>query len=119
MFFNTVRLHGYNLRDKSEKCRACNDQRQQRLVRSLDKYLTLTASVSIFGPVIDQNVFKITRILRKRTNQRSAPVDDSGSADVSLDENYIVPIEWPQKRQHSASSVGATQLSVELISTTP
>lgn len=81
----------------------------------MDKFLEPTASAFIVGPVIGQNVFPTSRVLIKRINQSSAPAVDPESVTVSLEEDYIHPVERPQERQRRAFSVGATLPSVELI----
>lgn len=108
MFFDTMRLHEYDIRNKAMKWRAHNERWQQRLVRSVEKFLTSTAPASIVGSVISQNVIPRSRFSLKRINKGSAPADGQESVIVNLDENYILPIEQPPNRQCMASSVGST-----------
>lgn len=81
----------------------------------VEKLLASTAPSSIFGPFVGQDVIQATRVLQKRTNPSSALANDLQSTTVSLDEEYILPVKWPHKRQRRASSVGATQPSKEQI----
>lgn len=55
----------------------------------------------------------------KRTSHNFALDDYSQSATVSLEKEYIPPVERPRKCQHRTSSVGGTEPSIKLIPTTP
>lgn len=114
-----MRLHEHNHRNKTDRWRGRKKQRQQRLVWPGAKIITSSAFSSNVGPVIGQNVIPAKRILRKRIDQVIAQGDDRDSTTKSREEVYILSVKRPQKRQHRASSDGATQLSMELFPTTP
>lgn len=119
MFFNTMNLHEHDPHDKSGMEKVRNERRQQRLVQYVDKFLTSTAPASVVDIVIGQSVVLTSHVLRTRINQGSAPTNEWDSATVSLENEYILPVERPKKRQCMASSAGATQPRVDLIPTTP
>lgn len=114
-----MRLHEHNPCEKTEKQRVRIEQRQQRLGRSVHKVLVKTAPASIVGRVIGHNVIPTTLVLQTRTSQGSDLAGDPKFATPSFYRDYILPVEQPQKRERRASSVGATQLSVALVQTTP
>lgn len=104
-----------NLAIKREQQRERNERQQQCLIRSVNKFITLTAPSSNDGPVISLKVIPATRILQKGANQSTADADDLESANGNLDEEYIPPVELPQKSQLKASLGGAAQPYVKLI----
>lgn len=67
-------------------------------MRFVHTFLVSNASVSIFGPIIDHKVITATAIVQKRTRQGSAIAFDPEFETVSLDEEYILAAERPQKR---------------------
>lgn len=117
--FNAVRFHEHNLLNKMRRMRGRNERRQQRLVRSVDEFITTTALASIVGSVTTLNVIKAIRVLQKHTNQSATLADDLESAIGSHYNEFIPPVEQLQKSQRRALSIGATQSSVKLIPTTP
>lgn len=86
--FNIVYLHEVDPRVKAQKFKACNDRRQQRLLRSVEKFLLLSTPVTIVGPVVRQIVTLLARILWKRTNKCSNFVGDPEFVTLSLYEDY-------------------------------
>lgn len=116
--FNNISLHEQDPCDKVENWAARNERWLQRLVRSVDKFRTSIASAFIFCLVKDQNVIPISRVLRKRTSQESASAVDPESVALSLHEDYILPVEWPQTLQCRASSISIDQPCVNLIPAT-
>lgn len=83
---NTMRLHEQDPNDKTELWSGRNEQRQQRLIRSVENILTLTALSYNIGPVTGQKVVPTTRVLQKHTNRDSALADDADSATGSFHE---------------------------------
>lgn len=112
-----MRLHEQNPGDKTEKWRARNERRQPRLGRFVETLLGSTAPASNVGSFIGLNINTTTPVLQKRVCQRAALADESEAATISNSEAYILPVKRPQERKRRASSVGATQLSVETIPT--
>lgn len=78
-------------------------------MQSVKNLLALSASANSGGPVIGQNVITTTCVFQKPINQSSTLTNDPESLTVSLDKDYTISIERPQKRHCSASSVVATQ----------
>lgn len=79
----------------------------------MEKYLASTARAIIFSPDIGQNAMPASVVLQKRTSKSSALPDDPESPMRCIDEDYILPVERPQKRHHKVSSGSMTQLSVK------
>lgn len=99
MFFTPMFLHEHDPCNRSEKWSARNEQWQQSLVQSVNKFLTSTVPTSIVGLVIGLNVILTSRVLQKGINYGSAPTDHRQSVTLSRDENFMLPFEQLQKRQ--------------------
>lgn len=118
MFFNNMRLHEHDLRDKTQWWKGQNKRWRQHLVQSVDKVPVLTAPASIVGHVIGPNIISTIHVLQKRSKKASALADGPRSATVSINGEYFHLVERAHKRLHRASSGGATKLYVRLIPTT-
>lgn len=92
LFFIARHVHEHELRDKTEKWRACKEQRLQCLVLSADKYLASTAPASLVGPFIGQNVITTTGVMQKPFKQGSVLADDPKSAFLSSYKDYILSV---------------------------
>lgn len=98
-----------------EKWRVRNKCRQPRLLLSVEKCLHSNALAFIVGSVIGHNAIPSSRVLHERTILSYAFVVDLESANVSIDENNIIPSERPQNLERRVSSVSEIQTSVKLI----
>lgn len=110
-----MHLYEHDPRANLKKGRARNERWQQRLMRSENKLIILSAAASIVRPVIVRNDISTSRILLKSTNQVTACANGLGPATVSIKEDNIPPVEWAQKRQRLPFSVRATKPSMKLI----
>lgn len=119
IFFYTMRFHKHELCDKTDRWRRRNERWQQRLVWSVDKFLSSTAPAFILGLIIGQIVIRTTRAWQMHTNQGTAFGDDQESATECLEIELILPVKQTQKRQRWVLSGSATQPCVKLLLTAP
>lgn len=120
-FCNSIRLYEYHERDKVESWKIPNERRQQRLVRTVKKFLTTTASSSTVGPITGQSVSPAARVMQKRNVKSPGfthnPEITAVGSDGNKDENTLA-VKQPQKRRRKVYRHGAVQQNAKLVSAT-
>lgn len=113
-----MRFREDDSRFKTKQWRGCYFRRLQRLVWSLNDFLTSTAPQFIAAPIIGCNFIPITRILQKRCKQGTVLAENLEPETRSCNKEYIRPVERLHKRQCRTLPSGATQHSIRLASNT-